>query len=52
MDVSGIDLSPYKTIYMMIIEHPMLETTREIFEREYLSEEIHHDYRIYRLTRK
>lgn len=52
MDVSGIDLSPYKTIYMMIIEHPMLETTREIFEREYLSEEIHHNYRIYRLTRK
>ncbi len=52
MDVSGIDLSPYKTIYMMIIEHPMLETTREIFEKEYYSEEIHHDYRIYRLTRK
>ena len=52
MDVSEIDLSPYKTIYVMYIEHPMLDTTREKFEKEYLSEEIHHDYRIYRLTRK
>lgn len=52
MDASGSDLSPYKTIYVMEIQNPIPEATKEKFLREFESEELHHDMKIFRLTRK
>lgn len=52
MDVSETDLSAFNTIYVMVIQNQIPESTQAIFTRDFNEEEIHHDYRIFRLTRK
>ena len=51
-DASEADMAPYRKIYVMIIQDSIPEKTRELFEKLYDEEELHHDYRIFRLTRK
>lgn len=51
-NASESDMSPYKTIYVMVIQDAIPESTRLLFEEHYDAEELHHDYRIFRLTKK
>ena len=52
LDISQVDLSPYNVIYVMEILTPITDETWEKFSESYDVEEMNHDYKLYRLTRK
>ena len=52
MDSSNEDLSPYNVIYVMDVAHPISEGTWANFTESFNVEELNHDYKLYRLTRK
>ena len=51
-DSSEVDLSPYNIIYVMNVHEPISAATWEHFRESFNVEEWHHDYQLYRLTRK
>lgn len=46
------DIQPYNIIYVMIVQDAIPQETDELFSKYFDKEEIHHDYRIYKLIRK
>ena len=53
-DISNEDLSPYNVIYVMEVDfaYPIFDATWEKFSESFNIEELNHDYKLYRLTRK
>ena len=51
-DISQVDLSPYNVIYALEIKTPITDETWEKFSESFDIEELNHEYKVYRLTRK
>ncbi len=51
-DSSQVDLSPYNLIYVMEVTNPISDETWAHFTESFNVEELHHDLKLYRLTRK
>ena len=52
LNLTSCDLSKYRVIYVVEIQNPISEETWEYLALTHDREEIHHDYRIYRYTRR
>lgn len=52
MDLRDVDLSPYRVIYVCELQNPISEESLKLLQDSYEFEELHHDYKLYRLERK
>ena len=48
MGLHGVDLSPYRVIYVCELQNPIPEESMSILQASYEFEELHHDYKLWR----